>query len=342
MGFIERAAGFPNFTKGCISVWFGVPAEVLETVGAVDPNPVGGDNSGWGVYFVPPLHKIVPILVFGSQEINFDSDPISPSYIGVNCAAEDESYFTANFQTAEYASFTVGPDDPSLERRPACFTMEGYGGFGFEEDSLIVTPGVWHHALIFIDITPSVSAEYFDTSGPPPDPAFTITPGPTFSWAFDDVPKMNLSMAPSGGAKWDIDPNYIIPQQLISAVAEADTNGQNCTVSVSGMTIVQSGNPIGTPSTTDYSANVYQGVFVAEMQVFTDVDGDASDEDTRRKFIRSNGYPASPSVAAAFFGKSPEVYFQTHNDWITGNNRGTAGNFTPTGTITAYSNDPNL
>lgn len=337
MGYTERAAGFASFNKAVISLWFGVPAEVLEAVGEIDDNPVGGVHDGWGGYFVPPLHKIIPFLVFGSQEVSSDSDPISPSYVGISILGTEQITVAVALQTAVEGDFSLPPTDPTQPARPACFEMMGYAGVGNEADSLNVTPDVWHHVLISFDISSSCEIVWFDTSGPTPDPLFVVTPGPTFGWAFDDVPKINFSMYPSGGETWDVSANNIIPQTLIQNAL--DTNGQDVTVEVAGCEIAQSGNPIGIPSTGAYVDNVYN-VHVAEVQIFTDVTVDVTDEAVRRKFVTASGHPASPALAAALLGKQPEVYFQTHNDWITGNNRGTAGDFIPVGTITAFTPGP--
>jgi hypothetical protein len=78
---------------------------------------------------------------------------------------------------------------------------------------------------------------------------------------------------------------------------------------------------------------------MGDLQIFTGVTLDTSVELNRRAFITSEGRPVSPAAAADLLGKDPEIHFQTIGDWQNGINRGTADDFTPTGTISPYEFD---
>lgn len=219
--------------------------------------------------------------------------------------------------------------------RPGCFYMSGQYHGQPDADNCNIVEDAWNHALISFDISGSSSATYPEVSG-----VFTLSSDCAFSWALNNVSKVNGSIQPSGGSVWSAngisDPKIIIPQGLIDYLGGPD----GLTGGYSGMTIASSGNPIGIPSTVEFGGNV-RNIQMADVQVFTDVTTDASVTDNLRAFITVTGNPADPALAAALLGKQPEILL-TGSDWTAGRNKGTIGNFEADGTIFAYSTPPHL
>ncbi|MCP1832845.1 hypothetical protein [Bradyrhizobium sp. USDA 4545] len=84
-----------------------------------------------------------------------------------------------------------------------------------------------------------------------------------------------------------------------------------------------------------------QKVEMADLQIFCGVTLDTSIESNRRLFISSAGKPVDPAIAQLALGKVPEVLLRG-DDFITGHNRGTAGNFTVVGTVSVFPGSPGL
>jgi hypothetical protein len=329
MGFIERTAGIPASTKCVYSAWFMVPAETLTAVAAqeepdIEDRASDGFNSNC---FYPALDRVIPLWLFGSQEVGTEDasgdaagNPISPSYIGIDCVSGvDDATVVVNLQMSNFA---IGDLVEGSVYRPACFYMGGYGDSA--ADSPLVVGGQKHHILISWDLSASCSNLRVLDGESVVD---SFTPGPTFSWALDGVHKVGPAMFPSGDRAGGIDGVSIVPQALLWSMEGAE--GSEVTWSSAALEL---DNPMGFPAFNDYVAKVFN-LRMSEVQIFTDVSVDCRDSEVIEAFRRTNGRPAHPSLAAALCGKDPEIYFRTHEDWITGNNRGTAGDFTPTGTI---------
>lgn len=384
MGYLHvTSSTMAGFEKAVISFWFRIPSATLSAVVALsdtssDPDALG---DGWDQgYFYPGLFKIIPLFTFGSIEnILAGADesaglgPISPSFIGIDCSniggSKTSPTLAVNLQTASVCSFNKSPQAPENEYRPECYYMRGWGGepgTGSEFQSLDVTPDVWHHALISFDLSTGCSitwASGYDRSLDTSIPIYSLSPGPMFSWAFDDAAKVGMSMTPScaniytfgddgshdtgpGGTAPipALDNKYILPNGFFNIPVAGDytatpiEDSTAFTISASGG-ITQLGCPMGIGASADWVSSICK-LEMAEFQLFTGVYLDLTVEENRRAFITSAGKPASPALAQSLLSKAPEILFQTSNDWITGNNRGTAGPLTPVGTISAYSPSP--
>ncbi len=312
----------------------------------------------------PPLSKIIPLILFGPRVSTFSGGlPLSPSFIGVDCG--DGSYGTplgarlaVNLQTSRSFTFSETPFSPENNLRSACFYMNGYfpGSANIPSQFLTVTPDVWHHVLISFDLSPSCSITYGNIFNDPfaPD-LFQYSLGPTFSWAFDDVAKVGSSMLPSGsgGNRWGLDTvatdsgnQHILPNGFFSVPVGQDYDDfpvedrTNFTVSLAGGSIAA--GALGIPSAADFEDNAYN-VKMAYLQVFTGVTANATTEEVRRAFVKSDGTPETDfSIAAALLGKSPDIKFKNGKDFRNGRNTGTGGAFSKTGTINAATPGPDL
>lgn len=342
MGYIDRAdSDLSDFNKAVMSFWFRIPSETFAILDALPDEPPG-DDSGIGdhwcnICYSPALYKTIPLITFGSQEVTTAESSlgagaaVSPSFIGIDFALGDP-VLVVNLQMSNFAT---GDLNTAFQERPECFFMGGGNGAPAESQKTTVVEDEWHHVLISFDLSSSCSnTRVLDGEGPATTDS--ISPGPTFTWALNDENKVGDSMFPAGGREdYGAGETGIVPQSLIVAIDGAEGSS----VTWSSVSIESDGNQIGIPASVDYVSKVYN-IQMAEVQIFLDVTTDARVEDNRRAFITASGRPASPSRAAALLEKSPEIYFQTHEDFITGNNRGTGSNFTPTGTIIAYTPGP--
>ncbi len=226
------------------------------------------------------------------------------------------------------ASYSEEGESP---KRPSCFYMGGDGGPG---NLVTITGDVWHHILICYDLSTPCSAEYFNDADPE-TPAVVFYPGPTFQWVLDDISQNGDAMFPSGSPLGEEDEDFLVhiyPSSISTGATPSADFGDSVLATWASTPIATDGNPIGIPSSGDFSTSIYN-IRVCEVQIFTDVTLDLTVDESRRAFIKSNGRPAHQSLAADLLGKEPEVYFRTVADWQAGNNLGTAGSFTPTGTI---------
>lgn len=115
----------------------------------------------------------------------------------------------------------------------------------------------------------------------------------------------------------------------------------------------------GSPQYTDggRTVNSVYKVEMAELQIFTGIMLDTSNETNRRAFVTSAGKPEKPAVAEQWLGKRPEVLLHGTANWKQGKNTGSigvemtsdgdeqiipSGQFIPAGTIVKYKPDPSL
>jgi hypothetical protein len=340
MGYIENVTSdLPNFSKAVISGWFKIPEATLNAVLALDDFPTGCDFDGWGNTYYPPLNKIIPLFTFGSLEVGTseseaDGETISPSYIGIDCTFDDP-VLVCNLQMSNFAT---GDIDTDFQERPEAFFMGGGNSLSVPENERTeIVADQWYHFLISFDISSSCSnTRILDGGGPSTTDDFSSSS--VFHWALNDVPRVGDSLYPSGNwtAYGTANANQIITQSLLHAIEGAEGS----VATWSPVALETFGNPMGVPASSDFDSSVCN-IYMGELQIFTDVSIDTSIEANRRAFVTSDGRPAHPSLSAALLEKSPEIYFQTAEDFITGNNRGTlAENFVSTGTILQYDVSP--
>lgn len=317
MGYIERAAGLPNFSSAVFSCFLRVPSESItaafDAFDAIDPGDLDGDGAG---IFAPPLAGIIPLMTFGSGTL--------PSYIGIDTTAGGgDASLIVVLQTADTASGQTGYDP----LRADAYQING---------NLPITPDVWQHVVLSFDLTGGSATMDAEAA---PDDRFNITSFSEFWLAINDVNKDGNTLAPAGGYGDDIGIEGFSVNGIVSQGVVNLSIGEDGSTSLGSTHLSTSGNLIGTPADSRFASNIYK-IQMADMYLFTGMTLDTSVEGNRRVFITEDGKPASPSLSAALLGKSPEILFQTTSDWINGNNRGTAGDFDPTGTISPYTPGP--
>lgn len=330
MGYLVLPS-FPSFSKAVFSLWFRIPSETFTILNAIpdfdifDP-AIGSD--GMGLIYAPPLRKVIPLLSFGTTEHDIAARTVNPSFIGVDFNYGSESVFLAcNLQTpVNGISIYRNPSDNAIiddtgPGRPGCFYT---GSFNSGASGSIITPDVWHHALVSFDITGSASIEFTSELD------FVYHSSSTFSWAIDDLPRDKVSFGNAGNYDALAD-NQITTSWLFfvhSDIDEASWPGG----------FIGSG-PFMLPCDGDLTDKVRK-IEMGPLQVFTGVTCDASNVSVRRAFVGADRRPANPSLGAQLLGKAPAIRIDTSKDWINGRNRGTAGNFTATGTITKFFPSP--
>jgi hypothetical protein len=241
-------------------------------------------------------------------------------------------------------TFAGGDFEPIGEvYRPDAFYMSGYGVADDGPQILEVTPDHWHHVLISFDLSAGCSCLSPEEGG-----ANVFTPGPTFTWAFDDVDKVGASMAQSGGATFGGGAgtnDSIFPSYLLGIVPEV--SGITATWSPVPLSMAHS---IATPTAAQFVDSVHP-VELAELQFFAGVTMDTRTETNRRAFITADGTPVPPvppmidnpaydpglpvsatnpeqipdpegAPAEKLLGRPPEILFHGSGNWSVGKNTG--------------------
>lgn len=342
MGYIERAAGIANFSSGVISFWFNAPAASLAA------KTVEWEEWNDGDQIDGNLIGVVPIFTFGPNEETAyfsgtaETGNLSPCVVGILCDnAGPHLYARFQYDHGERGDPLAFPTDFN-----DFFEIGGFVGTGVRAGSgapeyqyISVTADTWHHVLISFDFSAGCSTVWDATN--------TVNFSSTcpFYWAFDDVNYNGDYLHPNTPSVFNQSAVQGIVSNWSLALMDPETEDPNpwpSTYSFDAGDIPTSDYPFGVPVTADRDDHNAR-VRMAEFKLFRNVTLDTSVEINRRAFISNDGIvitPASPALAVSLLGKEPEVYFQTHTDFITGNNRGTEGDFTPTGTITTYNPGP--
>lgn len=286
--------------------------------------------------------------LFGTQVVDEGEFPQGPGYIGLRCdpGADGpviEVHIPAGIP-ASCTNTTVVTSDVIIEPSPVC-TQEYIDSdasdardearddwFGANSDTIVEADTVYH-ILISWDLSGG-SATQGDGA-----PTECITAYSMMWMAVNDVNKTgdDLPMVWPGG-DFDVNGHVSDVTGTYAGVADRSTGPVSVTLAVGTVPT----NPLCIPGPAEIDVTgggtdePVLNIQVSDFQIFTGIALDTSVEANRRAFITSGGDPVSPSVAATLMGKDPEVYFRTFNDWQNGINRGTAGNFTPTGTIDEF------
>jgi hypothetical protein len=367
VGFVQRTTTL-DFDIVTMSIWFRVPAASIAAAEVKWPT-VANQMDRW--------RGLIPLITWGTQTsgtetavnsvllgtepgigdifgqelgatTNFDE---GPGYIGIRCDPSGDAVLDAYIPVGAPASCSAvryiadgyevhDPFDGGYDYTYSDIssTESGYDDwFGGESDTVILADTIYH-LLISWDLT-SGSASVGVIGGADPDVG--VTASSTMYAAINDVniTGADLPMVWAGGAAGV---NTHVSRQTYQ-FAGLDENP----IGLPGVTTTASGiptDPVSVPGPA--SINLIAGsdepvlkVQIGDLQVFTGIALDTSIEENRRAFITSGGRPASPALAAALMDKQPEIRFQTVNDWQVGNNRGTDGDFTATGTITGVDFD---
>jgi hypothetical protein len=339
MGYLQRTAGIPGFSKAVISFWFRVPQASLDAARAQFDAAMAVDfNTDFGLLGIVPLITFGPntetYTVYDGSSTVISSGPISPCVIGIACGdSGDGTFRNTMYVRIQYASGAPSPG-------PA---VSAYNDF-FQVGSLLVpcnifgSPGagsfitvagdVWHHVLISFDLSGGCSST-FST------PDLTINTTCPFHWAFDDV---NYS----SNYLWPNTTQVIGKPDVPNGIYSDRCNQTSGSYSFAAGNIPTDVKPIGIPSSSDNTSKIYK-VEMAELQVFTGVTLDSSVEPNRRAFILDTGLPVDPVAAESLLGQAPDILLHGSSNWKAGTNTGTlGGTFDKTGTVNAYATSPRL
>lgn len=349
MGLIDKAASdIPDFSEAVISIWFKLPAAAIAAaVAQYEAIPVTSGSLEDG-----NLPGVIPLFTFGIPSAITGAVPDSTNrcVIGVACGHRDLEDIADEvaiqpprmFVHLQYDSGSVNRDfgiDAFDYFQIGGAVVLGYAARGLYKlpgQFIEVTADQWHHILVSFDLSGGCEASFQLENG-----IVNFDTPCQFWWAFDDANYDSEYLWPSNPCNFSEEeegsPVSGGANDIYSTGCMLPTE-ENTPVTLSGPLPV-AGNPMGIPGVTADVPKNYN-IYMTEVQVYTDVSMDTSVEFNRRLFVSDSGRPVPPDAAISFFGKEPEIYFKTHTDAINGTNRGTADDFTPTGTVLQYTPGP--
>lgn len=234
-------------------------------------------------------------------------------------------------------------------------TSQSSGANGFTPEQFlinsptVITADIWHHLLLSVDLSSDCSVH---SAANPMDGSLgqnATTADGTVSYcklwyAIDDVNRSgeaNLSPSYVDGSS---DPNAILTLNTHSiANFRIGTVGNLFAPQAFGnypaRAVPATGGAFGIPAGPAFSNKIQIVDMSRPFQVFTGISLDTSIEANRRLFIDADKHPVLSSVAKDALG-APAVLFNSNKNWKSGNNTGTAGRFSPTGSINDFSPGP--
>lgn len=324
----------------------------------------------------------------------------SPSFIGVDCSDADHPKLCFNFETAVAADRTnvnfIGTSSTSTDRYQYFMTTDGLspeppnpppqvivannsdvtssapftGTYVGRCSGANVTPDVWHHAIVAVDITAPCETTGLlitEDEGEPSETRTSASDGVSSAgkvWvSFDDV---NLT----GENLYDLwpggpDANALITYDARNVALQANISGREFAIVYQpsdpfwrkfpavSQTINGKGEPtysldapvaasvgaLGIPAPSEFASRV-QVVEMAHLQIFTGVSLNTSLEENRRLFVTAEGKPAAKNDAQIALEVPPVIRLTKSSEWKTGKNTGVAGGLARTGTISDYEPGP--
>lgn len=330
MGYLVLTGGAGNMNKCTISVFFKIPAAAAAAVISRDAS-IAED--------IAVMDHVVPILMFGTQ-----SGTLQQSCIGVvhrSSGTPNHNLYVHLQPSNGPVCANTDPVDPDTGPESGAIGNSNnytWGPTGGTPDGL-ATDTV-HHLLISWELG-TESAVGPRVEDAPLDTDDNMTSATTMYCAVNDVNKDGDDMPANWAFGWNGsgDPNnaisgrlwllsgLLVPNEDPTATATMDYG------TIPSAPLWVSGAPsISTESRGTIAGN--QNIILAELQIYCGVLLDTSNASNRRAFIRADGTPETDfTIADALMGKTPEVRITRDTNWKVGNNSGTAGNFTKTGTL---------
>src|SRR5690349_16125811 len=113
MGYLVRL-GFPSFSKAVMSTWLRVPGEVFTIMDGIPPFDTNDPAFGYDiVQYAPPMYRSIPLLSFGSAQVDTEARSTGPSFIGINCDFGSAfAYLACGLQTPFNGSSADAPERP--------------------------------------------------------------------------------------------------------------------------------------------------------------------------------------------------------------------------------------
>lgn len=219
-------------------------------------------------------------------------------------------------------------------------------------DQIKVTPDVWHHVLVSVDLKDVVAK----------------------SEAVLSAAKLQVALDDTNYIEGDLSSNWLAgtePNDIVTDGAwriyrtRDDPEFGAAHYSLAGPAVL-AGKPMGLPATSEFVENIYH-VEMAEFQMWTGITVDTEDVGRRRAFIdykrdkagkqiSNDLQPVNPKKAADMFRKKQTILLHGSSKWIKGKNTGTTGitvvggkpvekpdgQFIPAGVIKKYKPEPEL
>ena len=366
MGYLQIAGSefggsVPDFSKAVFSFWFKYPASAASAAIAqyAEQSAIFDATS----FYTNNLLGMIPLVAWGANPVISTGDgssALSPSFIGISCGCQSGMGSAGDFPESPPGlvarfQYDFGTNDVTIGTEPP-YTMPeffqiGYrhfgphmfAGFGAPDPQIMpAQPDKWHHVLLSMDLSQSCSSSMSGGGGD----LDVLSCGSSVKLyiGLDDHNYNDAYFWPSnvsnyGGSGGSND----IMSSTCLTIGDSFQDSVPTSASFGGAALSASAHDFGIPCTGDTSSFNYGGIDMAEFQLYTDVTLDTSDVLNRRLFVTEDGKPASQSLVPPVLGKAADIYLGGRSqNWINGLNAGTAGNFTPVGTIKEYVTGPSL
>jgi hypothetical protein len=341
---IDSHCAFPEYP--CSIDMEGQRIEYLDGTNRTVP---GGGPTYIGAYY-PGISALSPAP--GSLIASLQMS-VLPSIVNAECD------ITSHFVNTEGVCEQVTTDNTALLN----VFLDAYGtgylptnpNFGslLTTGAMVASPDIWHHLLISWDIGNGCASHGNDGSFIDQNWVDAVS---NMWHAFDDT-NYDSSDLLGTWANFANSSSFQVwgPNDIISnlPLTYADQNrgcsgGGAPTYTQPGGGLVS--NPITIPAPLSMimggdggGYDMIQQIEMAELQVFTSITLDTSVMANRRLFVDDAGFPVDGGIAAASLGKQQDIWLaKSSSNWAGGINLGTAGNFTPVGTINPYTPSPQV
>lgn len=308
-----------------VSCWFRMPSESIATAVARDLLVTVPGS------LYSTLRCAAPLVMWGEQVAADDLShgPIGPSYIGVD-GDTDSNPQPGGGEVENGIIVSLQPD--SLYSAPASGfngLVAGFGNFRGPTSSVGARPPVtldaWHHLFMSWSLVSNESVEATDDDGG------IVSGYSTMYCVIDGVSKTGLSLP----ANWDsrgFGSNDMISNLgmgMFQSAAVAGT-GTFSIPKLSNSPLVIPGREVLGELEGSNRANLK--VQMGPLQIF----GGLMLTPSSLSLFENNRRPTNPNTAETALSVTPHVRISTNEQWTTGTNTGTLGNFSVTGTISAY------
>lgn len=281
MGYIERAAGIPNFSSAVMELWFNVPQAALDLKSDEFTDWQGTDGIDGDLIGVVPLVTFGPNTETAFFPGTMETGDLSPCVVGILCDnAAGGPHLYARFQYDSGAPGYAATIDFNDFFQVGGRVGTGVSGGSGTPQYISVSADTWHQVLISFDFSAGCATSFDVTNVVNFD---DICP---FHWAMDNVNYTGNYLHPGTPSMYGQAAAQGIVSEWCRAL-QADPPPPATfpsSFSFAAGNITTSGTPFAIPASSDRSTHI-QKVRMSRFRLFTGVTCDFSVEANMRAFI---------------------------------------------------------